>query len=191
MNDFHENLLNYHYENMVKKFGRAKVVNNNDIIFFKPKISDLERIYHSLRIFISDNFYMLSHFIAIFENYFSIHNINSKFNYTDDNYITEIRKNKFEKLIKIFSQLTKEKNSLLTLGLVPCTLNSPDMCKNINEYEKFILKISKKYNFKVIPFIKIYDEKNYINKKRISFKNDGHFNIYGHNLFYKVFSENF
>ncbi len=185
-NDFHENLINYHYLNMVKKFGRAKVNSFDDISFFKPKISYYEEKYHQIRIFISDNFYILSKLIAIIENYLKIHNKTSHLYYTYNLDETKIRLETFEKLIKIFKKYTLENNSILHLGIVPCIFENNILCKNIDEYDEYIKFISEKIDLNIIPFIEILKNSNNSNEKRIFFKNDGHLNKYGHEIFSQI-----
>ena len=188
-NDFHENLIDYHYFNMVKKFGRAKVNDYENISFFKPKISNYENKYQKVRIFISDNFYILSRLIAIIENYSNINNKTSHINYTYNVDETKIRLKHFEKLLKIFKKYTLENNSILYLGIVPCTLEIKNLCKNIDEYEKKINLISKKNGLVIIPFVKIFKKYNNLNEDKFFFKNDGHLNNYGHEIFSKIIED--
>ena len=61
-NDLYENGRLYHYKNLVKKFGRYY-----ENQYYKPSTILIEKIYFSLRIFVSDNFYFSTKLISFFQ----------------------------------------------------------------------------------------------------------------------------
>ena len=180
LNDLTENLLIYHYKNLVKRFGRT--FNGS---YMAPNMNIFEKIYFSFRLFISDKFYLTTKIIT-FKNIFTKHKPYKKKKVKINLSPKEIIK--LENLYLLILSLNEEviKNqSRLTIAFSPdpclieknmkCLLYEEWMIKKINEQNDKKFKIQKLVN-------EVYElsENEKINLKSLIFNRDPHFNVIGH-----------
>ena len=169
--------------NLYKKFG-----NLFDEIYYPPKLSNSEKIYYSLRMFVADNFYATTKLIYFLESKKNIFSFGKNKNADSNKKIIKIsQKAVNNKMKNLILDLSKETNSIgkkLYIAGFPCIFNKK--CETI-ELENYLRKISNETNlFKIMPLSNnIYQEhknsKLYIPSVGI-FSPDPHLSKFGHSV---------
>ena len=186
-NDLTENIQLDLVRNLYKKFG-----NIFDEIYYPPNLSNSEKIYHSFRVFISDNFYVTTKLIYFLETKGKIFSLEKNKNTDSNKEIIKISQKEINKINNLIHDLSKETNSIgkkLYIAGFPClsdeTFLSNKKCKTI-ELENYLKKISNETNlFKVISLSNhIYEEhKNgTLDIIMMRFRTDPHLSKFGHSV---------
>ena len=181
-NDLIENIQLDLSQNLYKKFG-----NIFDEIYYPPKLSNSEKIYHSFRTFIADNFYVTTKLIFCLETKGRICFLEKNKNTDSNKEIIKISQKEINKMNNLIHDLSKETNSIgkkLYVAGLPCLPSQPNEECQIIELENYLKKISNETNlFKVIPLSNhIYEEhKNgTLDIIMMGFRIDSHLSKFGH-----------
>jgi len=180
-NDLYENERLFHYKNLVKKFGRY--FENQ---YYGPSTNLIEKIYFTLRIFVSDNFYFTTKLISF------IQKINlkdqEKILIKKEQLVKQDQITKLVELLSILNKKVKENDAKLIVGLTPCFKFN---CKNELKIEEKIINeiIKKNLDLKVLDLRnqvhRIVIKEN-LKKEKYIFKKDDHFNQKGHDFISKI-----
>ena len=174
----------FHHSNLIKRFGRAIIIDEEKISFIEPTLDGAEKFYLNLRVFISDNFYFFTKLIKSKSSLLSFLGKNSK------KEIKIVNKNKSEELsefinsMKILNNKVRKNNAKLVVAVFPCLYTD---CERRGFFENGFLQL-KNHNIEVMQLVKIFNEKSkkgLLKKENMRFPKDGHLSEAGHDFISK------
>jgi len=173
-NDWSENLDVNAYRNMTKHFGRYF---NGEYI--RPKTTWLHAKYLDLRIFVSDNFYLTTKFIALVERIVADYS----------HYDLTVSEAEFNKMILLLNELNQDvdnNNAKLIVALLPCIREGE--CY-VDLEQKLIDRLyTEGDQISVLPLSQVLNDA-CGDKYRLAFPSDMHLSPYGHKVISRVIGE--
>jgi len=183
-NDVSENLAEYHYRNVVFKYGRGRVDGAGKVIYTPPSADRLTQGYHDFRIFISDNFYFTSRAIQELQQ--------ARRNATDVTAAHGEREREERKLLELLELATRAAsrvNAKLVVAPYPCLNDGAELCRRIGALEALLIAQAGRIGFRAIPLDELTRRASAATGtplEDLRFPADSHLSAKGHALLHSI-----